>query len=57
VWAEQDAHQVFDPEEEVRGVGSDGALDGEGVGEGLEELVESRGSCGGSGAVGAFSIV
>ena len=34
-------------------MGRDGALHGEGVGEGLEELVESRGPCGGSGAGGA----
>jgi hypothetical protein len=46
-------HQVIDLEDEVRGVGSDGALDGKGMGEGLEELVESRGPCGGSGAGGA----
>ena len=45
MWAEQDAHQIFDAEEEVRGVGGDGALDGEGVGQGLKEVVESRGSC------------
>ena len=43
--AEQDAHQIFYAEEEVRGVGGDGALDGEGVGQGLKEVVESRGSC------------
>ena len=48
--AEQDAHQIIHFQEEVRGMGRLGTLHGDGVGQGQEELVESRDAGGIGGA-------